>query len=116
MKTLTNAHTRRGGEKPLHVGITTDISPEVQRLMSENSYIGITSDYVHQDNHYWKRSIKKGFLETYLLPGYIFTYMARNMTYKDVKRPAPSAKFLKYYTDKTKPIEPITEYNLLSLY
>lgn len=144
MEALTNAHTRRGGKKPFHVGITTDISPEVQRLMAENSYTGVTSDYVHKDNYYWfvfralyghtndavelllkkgvfvyvplhyetnKQSIKKGLGKTYLLPGFVFAYMTREMTYEYVKRPAPSAKYLKYYTDKTKPIEPATGCN-----
>ena len=37
-----------------------------------------------------------------LLPNIIFTYMTREESYMFVKSPAPSASWLKYYTDKTK--------------
>ncbi len=40
-----------------------------------------------------------------LLPNIIFAYMTREKTHEFVKEPAITAKWLKYYTDKTKPIE-----------
>ena len=46
-----------------------------------------------------------------LLPNIIFAYMTREKTYEFIKEPAITAKWLKYYTDKTKPTEPETGKN-----
>ena len=41
-----------------------------------------------------------------LLPNIIFAYMTREKTHEFVKKPALTASWIKYYTDKTKPVEP----------
>lgn len=46
-----------------------------------------------------------------LLPNIVFAYMTRGETHEFVKAPAPTAKWLKYYTDKTKPVEKATGKN-----
>lgn len=54
---------------------------------------------------------KKRLSKEPLLPGLVFAYMPRERTHDFVKQPSKTAKFLKYYTDKTKPIEPGTQLN-----
>lgn len=46
-----------------------------------------------------------------LLPNIIFAYMTREKTYEFVKKPALTASWIKYYADKTKPVEPETGKN-----
>lgn len=46
-----------------------------------------------------------------LLPNIIFAYMTREKTHEFVKKPALTASWIKYYTDKTKPVEPETGKN-----
>lgn len=46
-----------------------------------------------------------------LLPDIVFARMTRSKSREFVKDPAPSAKWLKYYTDKTKPLERTTGFN-----
>ena len=137
MDTLPNVNTRRGGNKPSHAGLTSNVSPKVQSPQAENSHTGVTSDFVPKANHQWfvlrilrnhlkavtdafkKANIqyyipmhyekveisgKKRLLEKPFLPGLIFAYMTRERTHDFVKQPAKTASYLKYYTDKTKPI------------
>lgn len=40
MNALPNADNRRGGKNPSSVGLTSDTSPEVQGLKTENSHTG----------------------------------------------------------------------------
>lgn len=54
---------------------------------------------------------RKRHLREPLIPNLIFAYMTRQQTYEFIKKPAPTAAFLKYYIDKTKPIEPITGFH-----
>lgn len=54
---------------------------------------------------------KKRLRKEPLLPGLVFAYMTRERTHDFVKQPSKTAKFLKYYTDKTKPIEADTLLN-----
>ena len=63
--------------------------------------------------HYVFKEIKgekKRIKEPYL-PDIIFAYMTREQTYEFVKEPAPTASYLKYYIDKTRPIESKTGLN-----
>lgn len=46
-----------------------------------------------------------------LLPDIVFARLSRAMAEQFVKDPAPSSKWLKYYTDKTKPLENATGLN-----
>lgn len=57
--------------------------------------------------HYVIKEIdgKRKLVNEPLLPNIIFAYMTREKTYEFVKKPSLTASWLKYYTDKTKPIE-----------
>ena len=46
-----------------------------------------------------------------LLPDIVFARLSRTMAEQFVKDPAPSSNWLKYYTDKTKPLENATGLN-----
>lgn len=63
--------------------------------------------------HYVFRDIdgKRKLVQEPLLPNIIFVRMTREETRRFVKEPAPTASWLKYYTDKTKPIEKTTGLN-----
>ena len=63
--------------------------------------------------HYVIKEIdgKRKFVHEPLLPNIIFARMTRQKTHDFVKEPAITAKWLKYYTDKTKPIEKETGKN-----
>ena len=45
------------------------------------------------------------------LPGLVFAYITREMTHMFVKQPAPTSRYMKYYTDKTLPVEAGTGFN-----
>ena len=57
--------------------------------------------------HYVIKEIngKRKLIQEPLLPNIIFAYMTREKTHEFVKEPALTAKWIKYYTDKTKPVE-----------
>ena len=57
--------------------------------------------------HYVVKEIngKRKLVHEPLLPNIIFAYMTREKSHEFVKEPAITAKWLKYYTDKTKPVE-----------
>lgn len=144
MDTLPNVNTRRGGEAPSHAGLTSNVSPEVQSPLTENSHTGITSNFVPKESHEWfvlrvlyghtkdvvdafkkadilyyipmhyqkvEISGKKRLCKEPLIPGLVFAYMTRERTREFVKQPSKTAKFLKYYTDKTRPVEAETQLN-----
>lgn len=144
MDTLPNVNTRRGGNKPSHAGLTSNVSPKVQSSQAENSHTGVTSNFVPKENHEWfvlrilyghtkdvvgafkeadilyyipkcyqkvEISGKKRLSKEPLLPWLVFAYMTRERTHDFVKQPSKTAKFLKYYTDKTKPVEAETQLN-----
>ena len=50
MDTLPNVNTIRGGSRPSHAGLTSDVSPEVQSPEAENSHTGVTSNFVPMEN------------------------------------------------------------------
>ena len=63
--------------------------------------------------HYVIKEIdgKRKLIHEQLLPNLVFARMTRQKSHDFVKEPAPSAKWLKYYTDKTKPIENATGFH-----
>ena len=63
--------------------------------------------------HYVVKEIngKRKLVHESLLPNIIFARMTREKSHEFVKEPAITAKWLKYYTDKTKPIEKETGKN-----
>lgn len=138
MDTLPNVNTRRGGNKPSHAGLASNVSPKVQSPQAENSHTGVTSDFVPKENYNWfvlratygrneiackalngkgiltympKHKVmkiidgKKKRIEEPLLPNIIFAYCERKDLEPFVKFPALTARYLKYYLNKTLPIE-----------
>lgn len=63
--------------------------------------------------HYVIKEIKgkRKFVHEPLLPNIIFARMTRQKSHEFVKEPAITAKWLKYYTDKTRPVEKDTGKN-----
>ena len=63
--------------------------------------------------HYVVKEIngKRKLVHEPLLPNIIIAYMTREKSHEFVKEPAITAKWLKYYTDKTKPVEKETGKN-----
>ena len=126
---LPNADTRRGGKKSSSAGLTSCTSPEVQSNYAENSHTGVSSDCVHKEKKQWfvlratygRTEKALGILQTanvetylpmhYVVKDIIFAYMTREKSHEFVKEPAITAKWLKYYTDKTKPVEKETGKN-----
>ena len=67
--------------------------------------------YIPMRNQTKLVSGKRIFVRQPLLPGLVFAYMTREKTHEFVRHPAKTASFLKYYTDKTKPVEAGTMHN-----
>lgn len=54
---------------------------------------------------------KKKFVQQPLLPNLVFVYMTYEQSLEFVKEPARTASYIKYYTDKTKPVVEETDHN-----
>lgn len=83
------------------------------RTEKAHDYLQAKNIETYLPMHYVIKEIdgKRKLVHEPLLPNIIFAYMTREKTYEFVKEPAITAKWLKYYTDKTKPIEPETGKN-----
>ena len=134
MNALLNAHTTRGSDSPLHIGLTSNVTPEAQ-----SSQTGVSSDYARQEGYDWfvlratynranaavEKAKKKG-IKTYvpmhyvqkllfgkkkriqqpLLPNILFIYATREQADGFVKKTVDEpTSFIKYYLDKTLPRE-----------
>ena len=133
MNALLNAHTHRGRSRSPHVGLTSNVLPEAQRSQTgvSSDYVqkanhewfvlrvtynrtqkahGIisTSDVQsYMPMHYViKKEIgkKKRILQP-LLPNLFFVYATREVANSIIKKKGDESSILKYYLDKTKPLE-----------
>ena len=133
MNALINAHTHRGRSRSPYVGLTSNVLPEAQRSQTgvSSDYVqkanhewfvlrvtynrtqkahGIisTSDVQsYMPMHYViKNEIgkKKRILQP-LLPNLLFVYATREQANELVKKKIDEPSFIKYYLDKTKPLE-----------
>ena len=133
MNALLNAHTPKGRSKSPHVGLTSNVLPEAQRSQTgvSSDYVqkadhewfvlrvtynrtqkahGIisTSDVQsYMPMHYViKKEIgkKKRILQP-LLPNLIFVYTTREAVNSIIKKKGDETSILKFYLDKTKPLE-----------
>lgn len=133
MNALLNAHTHRGRSRSPHVGLTSNVLPEAQRSQTgvSSEYVqkpnhqwfvlrvtynrtekacGIisTSDVQsYMPMHYViKKEIgkKKRILQP-LLPNLFFVYATREVANSIIKKKGDESSILKYYLDKTKPLE-----------
>ena len=133
MNALLNAHTHRGRSRSPHVGLTSNVLPEAQRSQTgvSSDYVqkanhewfvlrvtynrtqkahGIisTSDVQsYMPMHYViKKEIgkKKRILQP-LLPNLLFVYATREAVNSIIKKKGDETSVLKFYLDKTKPLE-----------
>ena len=133
MNALINAHTLRGRSRSPHVGLTSNVLPEAQSLQTgvSSDYIQKANhewfvlrvtynrtqkacDIISTANvqsympmHYVvKKEIgkKKRILQP-LLPNLLFVYTTREQANELVKKKTDEPSFIKYYLDKTKPLE-----------
>ena len=133
MNALINAHTLRGRSRSPHVGLTSNVLPEAQSLQTgvSSDYIQKVNyewfvlrvtynrtqkacDIISTANvqsympmHYVvKKEIgkKKRILQP-LLPNLLFIYATREAVNSIIKKKEDELSVLKFYLDKTKPIE-----------
>ena len=133
MNALLNAHTHRGRSRSPHVGLTSNVLPEAQRSQTgvssdyvqkanhewfvlrvtynrtQKAYsIMSTSDVQsYMPMHYViKKEIgkKKRMLQP-LLPNLFFVYATREAVNSIIKKKGEETSVLKFYLDKTKPLE-----------
>ena len=133
MNALINAHTHRGRSRSPYVGLTSNVLPEAQRSYTgvSSDYVqkanhewfvlrvtynrtqkahGIisTSDVQsYMPMHYViKKEIgkKKRILQP-LLPNLLFVYTTREVVNSIIKKKGDETSVLKFYLDKTKPLE-----------
>ena len=133
MNALLNAHTPRGRNRSTHVGLTSNVLPEAQRSQTgvSSGYVQKANhewfvlratynrtqkacDIISTANvqsympmHYViKKEIgkKKRILQP-LLPNLFFVYATREAVNSIIKKKGEETSVLKFYLDKTKPLE-----------
>ena len=133
MNALINAHTHRGRSRSPYVGLTSNVLPEAQRSYTgvSSDYVQkanhewfvlrvtynrtqkahgiiLTSDVQsYMPMHYVvKKEIgkKKRILQP-LLPNLLFVYTTREAVNSIIKKKGNETSVLKFYLDKTKPLE-----------
>ena len=133
MNALLNAHTHRGRSRSTHVGLTSNVLPEAQRSQTgvSSGYVQKANhewfvlrvtynrtqkacDIISTANvqsympmHYViKKEIgkKKRMLQP-LLPNLFFVYATREVVNSIIKKRGDETSVLKFYLDKTKPLE-----------
>lgn len=133
MNALINAHTHRGRSRSPYVGLTSNVLPEAQRSQTgvSSDYVqkanhewfvlrvtynrtqkahGIisTSDIQsYMPMHYVvkKENGKKKRILQPLLPNLFFVYATREVVNSIIKKKGEETSVLKFYLDKTKPLE-----------
>ena len=133
MNALLNAHTPRGRNRSTHVGLTSNVLPEAQRSQTGASsdyvqkanhewfvlrvtynrtqkacdIISTANVQSYMPMHYViKKEIgkKKRMLQP-LLPNLFFVYATREAVNSIIKKKGEETSVLKFYLDKTKPLE-----------
>ena len=133
MNALINAHTLRGRSRSPYAGLTSDVLPEAQRshtgvssdyvqkanhewfvlrvtynrIQKAHGIISTSDVQSYMPMHYViKNEIgkKKRILQP-LLPNLLFVYATREQANELVKKRNDEPSFIKYYLDKTKPLE-----------
>ena len=133
MNALLNAHTPRGRNRSTHVGLTSNVLPEAQRSQTGVSsdyvqkadhewfvlrvtynrtqkacdIISTANVQSYMPMHYViKKEIgkKKRMLQP-LLPNLFFVYATRETVNSIIKKKGEETSVLKFYLDKTKPLE-----------
>ena len=132
MNALLNAHTPKGRSKSPHVGLTSNVLPEAQRSQTgvSSDYVQKANhewfvlrvtynrtqkacDIISTANvqsympmHYIiKKEIGKKRILQPLLPNLFFVYATRETVNSIIKKKGEETSVLKFYLDKTKPLE-----------
>ena len=132
MNALLNAHTPRGRNRSPHVGLTSNVLPEAQRSQTgvSSDYVQKANhewfvlrvtynrtqkacDIISTANvqsympmHYViKKEIGKKRILQPLLPNLFFVYATRETVNSIIKKKGEETSVLKFYLDKTKPLE-----------
>lgn len=132
MNALINAHTTRGRSRSTHVGLTSNVLPEAQRSQTgvSSDYVQKANhewfvlrvtynrtqkacDIISTANvqsympmHYViKKEIGKKRILQPLLPNLFFVYATRETVNSIIKKKGEETSVLKFYLDKTKPLE-----------
>ena len=134
MNALLNAHTPRGCDSPPHIGLTSNVSPEAQSsqpgvsshyaqqeayswflLRATYNRVNAAVEKAKKNSiktyvpmHYVKKVIagKKKLIQQPLLPSLLFIYATREQTDVFVKKTTDEpTSYIKYYLDKTLPLE-----------
>ena len=133
MNALINAHTRRGRSRSPYAGLTSNVLPEAQRshtgvssdsvqkanhewfvlrvtynrTQKAHGIISTSDVQSYMPMHYIiKKEIgkKKRILQP-LLPNLLFVYTTREVVNSIIKKNGDETSVLKFYLDKTKPLE-----------
>ena len=107
-----------------HTGVSSDfVHKEIQQWFVFRATYGRSEKAIellkkanietYMPKHYVIKEIdgKRKLIHEQLLPNLVFARMTRQKSHEFVKEPAITAKWLKYYTDKTKPVEKDTGKN-----
>ena len=132
MNALLNAHTPKGRSKSPHVGLTSNVLPEAQRSQTGVSsdyvqkadhewfvlrvtynrtqkacdIISTANVQSYMPMHYIiKKEIGKKRILQPLLPNLFFVYATRETVNSIIKKKGEETSVLKFYLDKTKPLE-----------
>ena len=132
MNALLNAHTPKGRSKSPHVGLTSNVLPEAQRSQTGVSsdyvqkadhewfvlrvtynrtqkacdIISTANVQSYMPMHYIiKKEIGKKRILQPLLPNLFFVYATRETVNPIIKKKGEETSVLKFYLDKTKPLE-----------
>ena len=134
MNALLNAHTKRGCDSPPHIGFASNVSPEAQSSQTGVSseyarqegydWFVLRATYnrvnaavekakkngikTYVPMHYVQKVIvgKKKRIQQPLLPNFLFIYATREQADGFVKKTVNEpTSFIKYYLDKTLPLE-----------
>lgn len=133
MNALLNAHTKRGYDSPPHIGLTSDVSPEAQSSQTgvsseyapKEGYCWFVLRATYNRTNAATEKAKKAGIKTYvpmhyvqkivvgkkkrilqpLLPNFLFIYATREQANLFVRKTPEDTSFIKYYLDKTLPLE-----------
>lgn len=133
MNALVNAHTKRGRSRSPYVGLTSNVLPEAQCLQTGVSSEYVPKDnhqwfvlrviynrhtkatdilasvkvpfYIPMHYVVRKENEKKKLILKPLLPNFLFVYATREVVDAIIKKKNEELSVVKYYLDKTKPLE-----------
>lgn len=101
MNALINAHTHRGRNRSSYAGLTSNVLPEAHGIISASDI----QSYMPMHYAIKKEIGKKKRILQPLLPNLLFVYATREAVNSIIKNKGAETSILKFYLDKTKPLE-----------